>query len=84
MLAGDILSKVKGLTRDRLTYFVRVGYIKPKKVKRGTLFYNEFSKKDFLITQRAWEYITKYQMRVRASFERAKKEIRKELKHEKR
>jgi len=73
MFAGEILDKVNGLTRDRLAYFIRGGYVKPRKIKHCTLFYNEFSKRDFLIIKRAWKYIKKH-MQVRAAFERAVKE----------
>jgi DNA-binding transcriptional MerR regulator len=75
MDAGEILAQVERLTHDKLTYFVRVGYIKPKKVKHGTLYYNEFSQQDLEIIKRAWEYITISDMRVRAAFERARKEV---------
>ena len=33
MNAGDILQQVDGLTHDKLTYFVRAGYLNPKKLK---------------------------------------------------
>lgn len=76
MTAGEIIAIVgEGLTHDKLTYFVRVGYVKPKKIKRGSLYYNDFSKNDLEIIKRAWEYIKKYDMRVRASFLRARKEV---------
>jgi DNA-binding transcriptional MerR regulator len=75
MDAGEILAQVERLTHDKLTYFVRVGYIKPKKVKHGTLYYNEFSQEDLEIIKRAWEYITLSDMRVRAAFEKARKEV---------
>ncbi len=75
MDAGEILAQVERLTHDKLTYFVRVGYIKPKKVKHGTLYYNEFSQQDLEIIKRAWEYITISDMRVRAAFEKARKEV---------
>jgi len=75
MDAGEILAQVERLTHDKLTYFVRVGYIMPKKVKHGTLYYNEFSQQDLEIIKRAWEYITISDMRVRAAFEKARKEV---------
>jgi len=74
MTAGDIIEKVDGLTRDKLTYFVRAGYIKPKKVKRGTLYYNQFSQKDLFLVGHAWKYISQNDMRTRAAFERAERE----------
>jgi len=32
MYAGGVLKRINGLTYDRLTYFVRAGYVKPKKI----------------------------------------------------
>lgn len=74
MHAGEIIGQVNGLTHDRLTYFVRAGYVKPRKFKRGTLYYNEFTKRDFEIIKRAWEFIITYDMKTRSAFERAKRE----------
>lgn len=51
-----------------------LGYVKPKKVKRGLLYFNDFSEQDLEIVRRAWDYISKSDMRVRAAFERASKE----------
>lgn len=74
MKAGEILIEVNGLTIDKLTYFVRSGYIKPKKIKRESLYYNDFSSDDLEIIKRAWKYITSYDMKTRSAFERAIKE----------
>ncbi len=71
MNAGEIIEQVEGLTHDKLTYFVRAGYVKPEKIKRGSLNYNEFSRKDLEIIKGAWEYITTYDMKTRSAFERA-------------
>lgn len=43
-------------------------------VKRGSLLYNQFSKRDLSIVQRAWEFIQKYDMKTRSAFERANRE----------
>jgi hypothetical protein len=75
MYAGEIIEKVKGLTHDKLTYFVRAGYINPQKIKKGSLFYNEFSEKDFFLVSHAWNYIQTYDMKTRAAFERAQAEF---------
>lgn len=72
MNAGEIIKQVNGLTHDKLTYFVRVGYVKPKKIKRGTLYFNEFTQKDFEIIKTAWDFIVTYDMKTRSAFERAK------------
>ena len=74
MNAGEIIAQVEGLTHDRLTYFVRAGYINPEKIRRGSLNYNEYSQRDLEIIQKAWRYITTYDMRTRSAFERAIKE----------
>ena len=70
MNAGNILQQVDGLTHDKLTYFVRPGYLNPKKIKRGSLDYNDFSEKDLFLVRRAWEYIQTYDMRIKAAFKR--------------
>jgi len=74
MNAGEIIEQVDGLTHDRLTYFVRAGYVNPRKIKHGSLNYNEFSRRDLEIIKRAWEYISTYDMRTRSAFERANKD----------
>jgi hypothetical protein len=74
MNAGDILRNINGLTHDKLTYFVRSGYVRPYKIKRGDLYYNEFSDADLEIIKKAWAYICTYDMKTRSAFERAKRE----------
>ena len=74
MNAGEIIGHVEGLTHDRLTYFSRAGYVKPEKIKRGSLYYNDFSQRDFEIIRKAWEYIITYDMKTRSAFERATRE----------
>jgi hypothetical protein len=76
MNAGEILHQVHGLTRDKLTYFVRAGYLTPNKVERGSLDYNEFSDDDLFLVKRAWEYITTYDMKTKAAFKRAENELK--------
>lgn len=58
MKAGYIINQIEGVTHDKLTYFVRAGYINPRKIKKGTLNYNDFSERDFKIIKIAWDYIT--------------------------
>jgi meiotically up-regulated gene 157 (Mug157) protein len=72
--AGEVLKRVHGLTIDRLTYFVRAGYVRPKRIKRKSLYFNDFSEKDLEIIGRAWELISKHDVRIRAAFERVRKE----------
>lgn len=74
MNAGDILQGVDGLTHDKLTYFVRAGYLNPTKIERGSLNYNDFSDKDFFLVKRACEYISTYDMKTKAAFKRAEDE----------
>jgi len=74
MYAGGILKRVKGLTYDKLTYFVRAGYVTPKKIKKESLYYNDFSEEDIQLIKRAWRFISHHNVRTRAAFKRARKE----------
>ena len=75
MTGGEILKQVEGLTHDKLTYFVRAGYLHPKKIKRGSLDYNKFTEKDLALVKRAWDYIKTYDMKTKAAFDRARAEL---------
>ena len=75
MIAGEILEQVDGLTHDKLIYFVRAGYINPNKIKRGSLYYNDFSGRDLSLIRRAWDYIKTYDMKTRAALERAEADL---------
>ena len=75
MNTGEILQQVDGLTHDKLTYFVRAGYLKPKKIKRGSLNYNNFSEKDLELVNLAWDYIKAYGTKTSIAFEKAKAEL---------
>jgi hypothetical protein len=72
MYAGGVLKRVSGLTYDKLKYFVRAGYLEPKKVKKESLYYNDFSEKDVEVIRHAWTLISTHHMRARAAFARAK------------
>jgi hypothetical protein len=72
MYAGGVLKRVSGLTYDKLKYFVRAGYVEPKKVKKESLYYSDFSEQDVELIRRAWTLISKHDMRARAAFGRAK------------
>lgn len=72
---GEVIQRVgKGLSRDKLAYFVREGYIKPETAQRGGQVYKFYREADVWILDRAMMYIEKYQTRPRAAFERARKE----------
>jgi len=70
--AGGVLKRVDGLTYDRLRYFVRAGYVRPKKIKKRSLYYNDFSQEDIELIKRAWEFISRYDVRTKAAFERVR------------
>ena len=74
MYAGGVLKRVNGLTYNKLLYFVRAGYLEPKKVKKKSLYYNDFSEEDVELIQRVWTFISKYHVGVRAAFERVRDE----------
>jgi hypothetical protein len=72
MYAGGVLKRVSGLSQDKLNYFVRAGYVEPKKVKKESLYYNDFSEEDVELINRAWMLISTHGMRAGAAFARAK------------
>ena len=72
---GEVISRVgKGLSRDKLAYFVREGYLQPQTVQRGAQTYKYYRETDVWILDRAMTYMEKYQTRPRAAFEKARKE----------
>ena len=73
MYAGEVLKRINGLTNDRLTYFIRAGYVRPKRIKRKSLYFNDFSEEDVEVIRRAWELISAHDVRIRAAFERVRK-----------
>ena len=72
MYAGGVLKRVEGLTYDRLKYFVRAGYVMPKKIRKKSLYYNDFSEADVELIKRACELASRYDVRTKAAFERAR------------
>jgi hypothetical protein len=74
MYAGEALKRVHGLTNDKLIYFVRAGYVRPRKIKKKSLHFNDFPEKDVEVIRRAWELISKHDVRTRAAFERVRRE----------
>ena len=74
MYAGGVLKRINGLTYDKLIYFVRAGYVSPKKIKREGLYYNDFSEEDVQLIKRAWRLISNNNVRTKAAFKRARRE----------
>ena len=73
---GEVIQRVgKGLSRDKLSYFVREGYLHPEKIKRGHQIYKFFHERDLLVLDRAMTYMEQYQTRPRGAVERALKEF---------
>ena len=73
---GEVITRVgKGLTRDKLSYFVREGYLQPEKIKRGNQIYKFFDEREVRVLDRAMSYMEKYQTRPRAAFEKARTEV---------
>jgi hypothetical protein len=72
MYAGEVLKRVEGLTYDRLTYFVRAGYVRPRRIKTQSLYYNDFSPEDVELIKRAWDLISKHDLRIKAAFQKAR------------
>jgi DNA-binding transcriptional MerR regulator len=74
MYAGGVLKRVSGLTYDKLLYYVRAGYVEPKKVKKESLYYNDFSEEDVELIKRAWTLISEHDVRAKVAFDRVKKQ----------
>jgi hypothetical protein len=74
MYSGGVLKRVSGLTYDKLLYYVRAGYVEPKKVKKESLYYNDFSEEDVELIKRAWMLISEHDVRAKVAFDRAKEQ----------
>ena len=77
MYPKDIIDKVSGLTRDQLSYYVKTGYLKPKKFNRGKNAYTKYSNNDLLVIEKAYYYIAKYGTKPKTAFEKARSELKK-------
>jgi DNA-binding transcriptional MerR regulator len=53
MHTGEVLKLIDGLTKDGLSYFVRAGYVKPKKIEVDNFYFNDFSEEDVELIKRA-------------------------------
>ncbi|OGC07525.1 hypothetical protein A2V82_08985 [candidate division KSB1 bacterium RBG_16_48_16] len=76
MTPKDVIEKAPGLTRDQLSYFVKMGYVKPKKYTRGKNEYTEYSENDLLVIEKALYYIQTFDTKPKSAFEKAFVELR--------
>ena len=76
MTPKDIIEKIDGLTRDQLSYFVRMSYVNPRKYTRGKNEYCEFSKGDLLVIEKAFHYIDSFGTKPKFAFKKARKELK--------
>ncbi len=76
MTPKDIIEKVSGLTREQLTYYVRMGYVNPRKYNRGKNEYSEFSGKDLLVIEKAFHYIEGFGTTPKIAFGKAREELK--------
>ena len=72
MHTGEVLKLIDGLTKDGLSYFVRAGYVKPKKIEVDNFYFNDFSEEDVQLIKRARKLDFKPEMRSQRALERAK------------
>lgn len=73
MHTGEVLKLIDGLTKDGLSYFVRAGYVKPKKIEVDNFYFNDFSEEDVELIKRARKLDFKPEVRREKALERAKK-----------
>lgn len=76
MVPQEVIENIPGLTREKLSYYVNKGYINPEKEKRGSNYFNVFSKEDFLVIKRAFSYIKQFGSQPRIAFEKARKDLK--------
>ena len=72
----DIITKISGLTRDQLSYYVTAGYVNPSKHRRGKNEYSEFCENDLLVIEKAFHYIESYGTKPKIAFEKARVELK--------
>jgi hypothetical protein len=72
----SIIQETPGLTREQLSYYVKMGYVRPRKYTRGKNEYSEFSEKDLLVIQKAFYYIESFGTKPKIAFEKARVELR--------
>jgi hypothetical protein len=53
MYTVEVLRLIDGLTKDRLSYFIREGYVRPKKIEVDSFLLNDFSEEDIEVIRRA-------------------------------
>lgn len=73
MYTGKVLKLIDGLTKDGLSYFVRAGYVKPKKIEVDNFYFNDFSEEDVELIKRARKLDFKPEVRSQKALERVKK-----------
>jgi hypothetical protein len=72
MYTVEVLKLIDGLTKDRLSYFIREGYVKPKKIEVDNFLLNDFSEEDIEVIRRA----RRLDFRPDARFRKASEGIR--------
>lgn len=75
MTPKDIIDKTPGLIREQLSYYVKMGYVAPRKHTRGKNEYSEFAQKDLLVIQKAFYYIERFGTKPKTAFEKAREEL---------
>ena len=76
MTPKDIIEKIPGLTRDQLSYYVRMRYVNPRKYPRGKNEYSEFSGNDLLVIEKAFHYIENFGTKPKIAFEKAREDLK--------
>jgi len=76
MTPKEVLSKVKGLTREQLAYYVRMNFVVPKKKRRGKNEYTSFNENEVLLIEKAFYYIIRFGSKPKFAFEKARTELK--------
>jgi len=76
MTPKDIIEKTPGLTREQLSYYVKMGRVVSRKHTRGKNKYSEFSHKNLLVIQNAFYYFQEFGTKPKTAFEKAREELK--------
>jgi DNA-binding transcriptional MerR regulator len=75
MTTGEVLNRIKGLSKDTLYYWEASGFLEPRKYQRGRVEKRDYTQKDFQIAQVMYKYYEKG-FPPKRCFEKAQQEIK--------
>ncbi len=56
MVLGEVLEKIQGIDKNTISFYEKMGYIKPKRAKVGSVKRRVYSEHDFEMIRAIWRY----------------------------